>query len=260
MKAFIHAALAAVLAQNAFAEVAVDIRGICDNRTTGNAGNGHENALEVSLMLSGPELIVAKGLRIVLKTATDDTGKALLQRSDGFEGRDGFEELHPAPGRKQPDEFCTRLLFENPPRAAKMVKVIEGSIELNIPARDSAAVVTAGVTGNVGKPLENAGLKAAGVQFSILKPDTRQVAKGDTLTYEFVDPAHQMTAVVFCDVTGNELKSQVSSTGWGSPDGRKNVTVQFSGNLATDAVVKIYLVTEKSLLTVPFVLKDIALP
>ena len=42
--------------------------------------------------------------------------------------------------------------------------------------------------------------------------------------------------------------------------GSKNVSVSFNSKPPADAVAKIYVVTDKSVVTVPLDLKDIALP
>jgi hypothetical protein len=268
MKILLHAALAATLAHTAFAEVKVAVGDISDKRTTGKFFAG----LEIELKLSGPELAQAKGIRTTVKSATDDTGRAIAKSENRF-GGDGFEELQKAFGggfsdEKKAEEFQVKLEFENPPRAAKAIKSLEGSIELLIPAKDPAAIITASVAKDAGKPLENAALKAAGVQISLRKPGKEEKKESglsfggslgeNDLGYEIKDPKNRIASVEFFDAAGKKLESNGRmSSGFGDS---KTVTLNFSAKPPADAVAKIYVVTDKSVVTVPIALKDIALP
>ena len=268
MKAILHAACAAILAHTAhtaLAEVKVSVGDINDKRGTGNFFTG----LEIEIKLSGPELAEAKGIRTKVKSATDDAGKALTKSEDRFGGKDGFEELQKAFGGgfnsdKKAGEFQVKLEFKNPPRAAKAIKSLEGSIELLIPSKDPAAVITASVAKDAGKPLENAALKAAGVQFSLRKHGVKDTGGlggelGESeLGYEIKDPNSKIASVEFFDASGKPLESNGRmSSGFG---GAKTVTITFNSKPPADAVAKIYVVTDKSVVTVPLALKDIALP
>ena len=268
MKIFLHAAFAAALAHTVSAEVKVTVGDINDKRTTGKFFAG----LEIELKLSGPELADAKGIRTTVKSAADDTGKALAKAENRF-GSDGFDELQKSFGGgfgdKKEDEFQVKLEFANPPRGAKTIKLLEGSIELLVPAKDPAAVVTASVAKDAGKPLENAALKAAGVQFTLLKPGKNdKKADGafgfgggpgeNDLGYEIKDPNKKVASVEFFDAAGKKLESNGRmSSGFNDS---KSVTVSFNAKPPADAVAKIYVVTAKSVVTVPIALKDIALP
>ncbi|MEQ1852679.1 MAG: hypothetical protein ABMA01_13945, partial [Chthoniobacteraceae bacterium] len=122
MKALLSITTALFLAHVAFAEVKLTVGDISDRRTTGKFFAG----LEIELKLSGPELAEAKGIRTLIKGATDDAGNALPKKEDRF-GSDGFEELQKAFGggfgrEKKADEFQVKLEFGNPPRAAKSIK------------------------------------------------------------------------------------------------------------------------------------------
>lgn len=268
MKTFFQIFMAAALAQAASAEVKVTVGDISDKRTTGKFFAG----LEIELKLSGPELADAKGIRTVVKDATDDTGKALKKAENRFRG-DGFEELQKSFGGgfgdKKADEFQMKLEFENPPRAAKAIKALNGSVELLVPSKDPAAVITASVAKDAGKPLENATLKAAGVQFTLRKPGKEEKKGADfgfgggalgesELGYVISDPKGKVASVEFCDATGKKLESNGStSSGFNNS---KTVAISLRDKPPADAIAKIYVVTEKSVVTVPLALKDIALP
>ena len=278
MKTLLHAALAATFAHAAFAEVKVTVGDISDMRRTDKFFGG----LEIELNLSGPELAEAKGIRTTLKSATDDTGKALVKSEQHFDINDGLRELQKAfggrfeelpkafgggfGGDKKADEFQVKLEFANPPRSAKAIKALEGTIELLIPSKDPASIITASVAKDAGKPLENAALKAAGVQISLLKPggtDDKKVGSEDgfdenDLGYKITDPNKKVGSVEFFDAAGKKLES--NGHGMGGFNGYNIVRISFNAKPPADAVAKIYLVTDKSVFTVPLALKDIALP
>ena len=76
--------------------------------------------------------------------------------------------------------------------------------------------------------------------------------------YEIKDPHGKVASVEFCDASGKKLESNGRmSSGFGDS---KAVTISFNARPPADAVVKIYVVTDKSVVTVPIALKDIALP
>ena len=268
MKSLLHATVTLALAHSALAEVKVTLGDINDKRTTGKFFAG----LEIEVKLSGPELATAKGIRTTVKSATDDAGKALPEPENRFGSKSAFEELQKGFGGgfgdDKADEFQVKLEFGNPPRSAKAVKEITGSIELLIPAKDPAAIITASVAKDAGKPLDNAVLKEAGVEFTLNTPGApgkKENAFGlgggggeNDIGYEIKDPKSKVASVEFFDASGKKLESNGRmSSGFGDS---KAVTTTFNAKPPADAVVKIYVVTEKSVVTVPLVLKDIALP
>ena len=265
MKILLHSAAALILVHTASAEVKVSVGEISDKRTTGKFFAG----LELKLAVSGPELAEAKGIRTVVKSATDDTGKPLAEQEDKFSSG-GFEELQKAfggfSGDKKADEFEVKLEFANPPRAAKTSKSLTGSIELLIPQKDPGAVVSASFAKDAGKPLDNAALEAAGVEITLKAPGAKPKDAGgfgfgggeNDLSYDIKDPNKKVASVEFFDAKGAKLETNGrSSFGMG---GAKNVSVNFSKKPPVDAIAKIYVVTEKSVVTVPLELKDVALP
>lgn len=278
MRVFLHAVFAAVLAPTALAEVKVNVGDINDTRMTEKFFSG----LEIELNLNGPELAEATGIRTTLKSATDDTGKALAKSEEHFDNNDGlaelqkafggrFEELrNPFGGDRKADELQLKLKFASPPRSAKAIKALEGTIELLIPSKDPAASITASVAKDAGKPLENAALKAAGVQISLLKPGGTDDKKDDgvggfgdslgenDLGYKITDPNKKVGLVEFFDSAGKKLET--NGRGTGGFIGYNIVRISFNAKPPADAVAKIYIVTDKSVVTVPLALKDIVLP
>jgi len=265
MKILLSSAATLVLAHTALAEVKVTVGEISDKRTNGKFFAG----LELKLNLSGPELAQAKGIRTAVKSATDDTGKALPEKQDKFSSG-GFEELQKAfssgfSSDKKADEFEVKLEFGNPPRAAKAIKALSGTIELLIPQKDPAAVITASFAKDAGKLLDNAALKAAGVELTLKAPggkakDTGGFGGGgeNDLGYDIKDPQGKVASVEFYDAKGGKLESNGRmSSGFG---GARSVSYSFSAKPPGDAIAKFYVVTEKSVVRVPLELKDVVLP
>ena len=157
------------------AEVAVTVGEVSDKRTTGEFFSG----LELKLLLAGPELADAKGVRVTVDSATDDTGKNLVDPkraafSDDFKP---LEEPFGLGPNKKKGTYEIALALVNPLRTAKTVK-LAGKAELMSPKADPASIVTASVAKAAGKPLVDAALKAAGVVITFKAP------KGDDLAYE----------------------------------------------------------------------------
>lgn len=236
---------AAALAQ---AEIAVTVGEVSDKRTSGEFFAG----LEIKLLLSGPELADVKGLRVKVASAADDTGKNLVDEKRQRMGSDGFKPLEEpfGPGAKQKGEYEAAIDLANPARAAKTVK-LAGTLELMSPKADPASVVTATVAKDAGKPLDHPALKVAGVEITFKAP------KGDELGYKIKDPKGKVASVEFCTAAGKPLKTNGSSSmGFG---GSKDVSVNVA-DLPQGVLAKIYLLTEKSVVTVPLSLDAIKLP
>jgi hypothetical protein len=134
-----------------------------DRRTTGRFFAG----LEVELKLTGDDLADARSARIILKKAVDETGRNLL------------------PERKPDDDFKSigsselKLSLKNPARGAAAVKEIAGEVQLFVPTRDPAAVVTIDrVLSRMDKAIDSPTLKAQQISVRVVSPRVhREAAK-----------------------------------------------------------------------------------
>ncbi len=228
--------------------------------------------IKLAVKYSGPELAGAKGVRTTVKTATDDAGNALTKKEPLFDKDKGkFRELQKPSGSgsgkgENADDFEVELSFETLD-AMKSIKTLAGSIELVLPAKDPGSIVTASFAKDSGKPLKNAALTAAGVEITLQKPSGAPTGSGKLngvayqeyeLSFQASDPQNKIASVEFLDASGAKLKT----TGSGSFNlgGKKTVSASFHVIPPPDAVAKIYLVTDRAVVTVPFELKDIPLP
>ena len=230
------------------ADVSVTVGEISDKRTTGKFFSG----LEIKLLVAGKEMAKVKGMKVTIEKATDDTGKNLLDgKKSGFR-EDEFAPLQ-EPFGSQPkvaDSFETEVNLANPPRTAKTVSV-SGKIELLSPDADPASVITADLSKTAGKALDDATLKAAGVEITFEKP------KDDSISYKIQDPNKKVAAIEFCGADGKPLKSNGSSSfGFGATMNR-SVNIQ---NLPAQVSASIQLLTDKAVITVPVKLDGIKLP
>jgi len=255
------------------AEIAVRVGEVWDTRTTSDLLAG---CLKIQLCLAGAELADARGMRMTVASATDDTGKNLVDHSTnpdtGDVGHDPFAAADT--GKKERSFFIgefkplrnpladlkgvrpvegvyqVMINLANPERAAKTVK-LAGKLELWSPKADPASVVTAKVAWDAGKPLDNPALKAAGVEITFHPP------VADRLAYELKDPKGKVAAVEFCTADGKA--QQTYGDRFKCVRGSRGVTVNVP-NLRDGVLAKIYLLTEKSLLLVPFKMDAIKLP
>lgn len=237
-----------VVAGLAQAEIAVTVGEVSDKRSTGE----FFAALEIKLLLSGAELADVKGMRLKVASATDDTGKNLVEEKKRRVFADDFKPLEEpfGPGPKQKGTFEAAVDLANPERAAKTVK-LAGSLELMSPKADPASVITADLAKDAGKPLDNAALKAAGVEITFKAP------KANELAYKVKDAKNKLAAVEFCDAAGKPIKTNgASSMGFGNS---KDVSVNVE-KLPEGVLAKIYLLTDKSVITVPIKMDAIKLP
>jgi len=149
--------LAAVLGPSPLAAQGVRVSAgtIEDRRTTGKFFAG----LEIELKLTGDDVADAKSARILLKKAVDETGRDLL------------------PERKPDEDFKSvgsselKLALKNPARGAAAVKEIAGEVQLYVPTRDPAAVVTIDrVLTRMDKAIESPALRAQKITLSLVSP------------------------------------------------------------------------------------------
>ena len=140
-----------------FGQVRVMPGEVKDTRRT----DGFFNKLEVEMKVLGDVLSGAKGIRVRITKAVDETGKDLLPEK---KGDDEFKEISSSGS----ETAKVDLELKNPARKAMAVQEISGTLELFVPSRDAnATILIPSLTSAVGHAFEHAGLKAAGIDVSI---------------------------------------------------------------------------------------------
>jgi hypothetical protein len=138
-------------------KVGVLVGEIKDSRTTGTFFAG----MEVELKIVGDVLVDAKGMRLSVDTAVDDTGRNLIG------------EKTASPEFKEVDlsgktAATAKVELKNPVRQATAIQELSGSVELLIPQRDVNSVATiTNLNKNLGVPISAPALKAAGIELVI---------------------------------------------------------------------------------------------
>lgn len=133
--------------------------------------DGFSSVLQVDLKVVGDVLKDAKGIRVTVERAVDETGKNLL---DEKKAEKDFKEI------SLQGENSTKLSLELKPseRKAAVIKEISGFLEIFLPTKDPKSVITvAGVMKGAGKPLVNPALKAAGLEVTVWTREQFEVRK-----------------------------------------------------------------------------------
>ena len=113
-------------------------------------------------------------------------------------------------------------------------------------------MISADVAKEAGKALANEALKAAGATITL------KAAKGEEVGYTISDPNKKVASVEFFSTDGKALESNGRmSSGF---LGKKDVTVSLREKAPAGVTAKIYLVTDKSVVTVPVKLPGVVLP
>jgi hypothetical protein len=155
---------AVILTSTVLAQVKVAPGDLKESRRT----DGFFNKLDVELKISG--LASAKAVRVLVDNASDDTGKNLV--GDRTASKD-FKEVD------SPDEETkVEVELKNTERRATKLLEISGSIELFIPSRDPRATITLNnFQRDLGKPIANPALKAAGLEVTVWNKEMYEARK-----------------------------------------------------------------------------------
>ena len=133
--------------------------------------DGFSSALQVDLKVVGDVLKDAKGIRVTVDKAVDESGKNLL---DDKKTEKDFQQIN------LQGENSTKLSLELKPseRKATVIREISGYLEIFLPTKDPKSVITvAGVMKGAGKPLVNPALKAAGLEVTLWTREQFEVRK-----------------------------------------------------------------------------------
>lgn len=271
---------------------------IKDSRTTGSFFAG----MEVELKIVGDALVDAKGIRVSVDAATDDTGRDLRNKKTE---KSEFAEIDMS------DKTATTAKVElrNPVRQATAILELSGSIELFIPRRDVESVAElTNLSKNLGVPVSAPALKAAGIELVIWNKDQFEARKkaeeeklkrelaakrkkegegaseediGDSLAgglqkmfgslfssfgrmeenslaFQIADPQTRLVNIEFEDELGKPIGTNGRMTMGGGKE--KTSIYEFSERLPAGARVRIYVLTPKATIKVPFKLTNVPLP
>ncbi len=258
--------------------VSVSAGDITDRRRNDNFFGG----LEIELKIGGDGAADVRGARALVKKAEDETGRNLLKE-----------------GKKTPDFETSmsdsapslKLELRNPARKAKKVREVSGQVELFLPARDPAAVARLdGFLSRMDRPAAVPALKAAKAEVTVVSRKTYEAEKKKDAERRkkesesagiggaMVEAFSGLFEGLMGDIEENDVLLKVNDPGkkvfnvevfdskGTKIDGGGSMTVggfrilKFPEKLPADASLRVYLLTPKSVVTMPFNLKDVALP
>jgi len=142
----------------AAADLQVQVSDVTDTRSLRSSFAG----LAIDVRLSGADLAGAEAFRTTLQRASDDTGRSLIQATAASTEFTRLEAGSPPQARLV-------LKLASPARKASTVGPMAGVIELYVPARDSASVITVHqVAGRPRIEVVSPALRQAGIQLTVV--------------------------------------------------------------------------------------------
>lgn len=272
-----------LVAAPAFAEdITVSVTEVRDSRTTGQFFAG----LELKVKVMGDTIADAKGLKLLVTRATDDTGRDLLKKED--DSRKDFTK----PDENRTGQAEIEVKLKNPSRKAAVVKELAGEVSIFSPGKDPQAIasIPAFMT-QAGRKINNKALKEARVDLTVMtknefdefkEQQKKEVkAKEGEMVKEFgeamakalgslfgsmmeisensvilniIDPDSKVIDLEFADAAGAAMRS-------GSSMRTGDIRVfEFEKPMPKDAKLTIFLQTPKSMTRTSFKIADIALP
>ncbi len=262
----------------------VVVKQVNDRRSSGTFFNELTIALELPKFKNSE----MAGSRVIVASATDDTGRDLVDHEASEPMLDTNMRMS-MQDKTVPAQVSVKLT--NPDRKATSVKEVRGEIELFLPARDpnSLADVTKFVPAS-GKALAHKALKANGVEITLLTPaqiDVERKRRLDAKKKEYAEYNYEPETLesVLDSFTEsnlvleeNELVARVKDPnqriqeityidGKGEP---QHVSVRddegvtrlstWSGKPQSDWKLRVTMHTPKNTARFPFVVKDVKLP
>lgn len=211
------------------------------------SGNPSPGNLVVELNLTGKDLKEIKGMRCVLDKAVDDTGKNLLLKEPDFTKTNQtwtplvYDPTTP-PGMQ--------LLLDLPAQQAKAIKELSGRLEILTPVHDPLCVLNfTRIAAQLNIELADPHLTAAQIKMTV------STNSKPSVVIRVSDPLAKLFYFEIVDASGKEWDAVASTTTSGT-----TTTHTFPGSLPKSASLRVCVPTPKSVITVPLILKDIALP
>lgn len=238
--------------------------------------------LEIKLRVLCPGIEKALGSRCAVFKAVDDTGEDLRDRQGSFPG---YQMLAPT------------LRLKLPRREAIVLKELSGVVELVFPDRDPLATIN--IANFVGKPrveVSHPMLTANEVRLTILSKGEFDRIRGrgreasreqavhrnfceatETETSRFGDaprlgnnaivvlqddPNHRVLSISFVSPLGDPVRSSYTEAGVFFDHGEPQAYLAYSFEpaLPETAIMRIIVATPRTVVAIPFSLKDIPLP
>ena len=293
----VGAMIVLALGSDGFGQVKVAAGDVKDTRRS----DGFFNNLDVQLKIKGEALVGAKGIRVSVLKALDDTGKNLIKeekQGKRFEDYDSGDQ----------GEAKIEIELKSPERKAMTVQEVSGNVDIFSPQKDPRSIIVVpAFLKAIGKPVSIPALKAAGVEVIVwtkeifearkkaeearLKKEMEEKAKkveqsgkledaiellGEGLAKAFgsmfssfaemeqndiafnvTDPGSKLISIDVEDETGKPIERNGRMTIGGDP---RTMIYNFKEKLPSTARIRLFILTPRSLITVPFKLSSVPLP
>lgn len=254
----------------------VRVGSVIDMRNSAGIGN-----LRIELRLLGDSALQARAARASVTAAEDDTG-AELDPAEGVPSN-GFTQFGSSIAGGLSNGFynsfdqrrVVSVSLVNPARAAKSLQSVTGKIEVFIPDNDpDSAIIVPGILAKLGVavvspalvqvgataiPYDKAGFEKAradgDIEWNIARGDA--VRQGD-LILALTDPHHRVMLAEFQTLDGEPLQTMGRTSSTSS--GGLITAYHFAGKVPADIRFACYVLTPKSVVTLPFKLTNIPLP
>ena len=207
--------------------------------------NDPSGSLTLFTKVEGAGIEGAKGFRITVTGAKDEAGNSLLPESP--------EKQDWADSPSWPGLW---IKLKSPNREASTVTVT-GTLEVYLPSRDPAAEVKVEkFYAKAGKPIVSTGLKDAKIELTVVPRE--RVNEGSVVLVGRTPDMERIRSIRVVKADGTELPT----AGRSSQSDSESTMLQIGHSEAVppDAGLVFTLLTEKSILAVPFELKDVPLP
>lgn len=216
------------------------------------------SSLTLTLLLEGEAIKSVTHLGAVEVTAAaDDKGNRLEGLSRGFSTRFGKinrEHMWFFMDEKPRDKIKVDVRLEAPPRSAKALRGVAGSIKLR--KVQTTDVFIGDLASKVGKQVDHAALKKLGVTLQIEKYEPQN--RGEYIEFKLTDPKELVVDYALVDAKGEAINRAASAFGFGD-----SKTVDLGGGskaAPANARLKLIVTTEQEEISVPFEVKAIELP
>jgi hypothetical protein len=223
---------------------------------------GAMSSLRVVLNVTGGDAAEAKRIGPVkVDSAVDDQKGDLVSKDKfSFGSASGFETIDQF--RQVKGGFRVDMQLTPGARTAKSIAKLTGSVTAIVGGKETPVVVP-DVTSILGKAVENAILKKAGVTLAVLDPKDKKVfgagAGANLVAYTLEGNAGVVLNVELVDDKGAVVPTMGGSSQMGNGPVIRELTVQ-SKTLPDKAGLKITVLEDAKTVTVPIDLKDIPLP
>jgi len=228
-------------------DLEVTLVSVDDSRVSGSSS--FFSSLEIELDVASSLIKDTKSYRFNVRKAEDNLGVNLLEEG---ESQERFTELE---GWMTGDDgkIKIRPRLKNPARSATHVKELSCELEFYVPGKDPLAeVVIDDFSQYIGTPLSPPKLKKADIELKVLS------IKGTKISMEIKDPRSNILLIEFIDSNGKKITWNGRAS-FGNPEQYKQEW-ELNEALPEGSKLRIFVMTDKSIIKESFSFKDIALP